>query len=112
MLSPEYLAGFFDGEGTFHIGKQLSKNGVWYPNCKIMLSQSGDNGLALLTEIQSHFGGRIYQHLSAGQHKATKAAYKLYWRKQEAIEFIPKLLPFLRLKKAEAEEVLKYLTRD
>lgn len=110
-MSPEYLAGFFDGAGTFYLGSQL-KNGKEYPHHTVLLSQSGDNGLILLEEIQQTYGGHIYEHLKAGQHKATKAAYKLYWRKAECAELIPKILPFLRLKKAEAETVLKYVTRN
>jgi hypothetical protein len=110
-MSPEYLAGFFDGEGTFHLGQQI-KNGKNYPHHTVMLSQSGEDGLKLLEEIQTQYGGKIYQHLRAGEHKATKPAYKLYWRKQEASQLIPQLLPFLRLKKTAAEQVLMYVTRN
>lgn len=110
-MSPEYLAGFFDGEGTFYIGKQL-KNSKVYPKAQVMVSQSGDNGLKLLKEIQSNYGGNIYQHLKPGQHKATKAAYKLYWNKKEAISLIEKLKPFLKLKLEEANLVYNYLTRE
>lgn len=60
QLSPEYLAGFFDGEGSFYIGKQY-KRGQEYPHCTILLSQSGDEGLKLLQQIQLQFGGNIYE---------------------------------------------------
>lgn len=109
-MSPEYLAGFFDGEGTFYIGKQI-KNGKEYPHATIMLSQSGEEGLKLLESIQKEYGGNIYQHLKPGQHKATKAAYKLYWNRVEGIKLIIKLEPFLILKKRAAQEVALYLTR-
>jgi transcriptional regulator len=77
-----------------------------------MVSQSGPEGLKLLEQIQYQFGGNIYEHLKAGQHKATKSAYKLYWNKQEAIKLIQQLLPYLILKKQCARDVLTYLTRD
>lgn len=109
-ISPEYLAGFFDGEGTFYIGKQM-KNGKEYPHASIMLSQSGNLGHNLLIDIQTQYGGNIYEHLKPGQHKATKSAYKLYWNKKEGIELIKQVLPHLRIKYTEAEEVLLYLTR-
>jgi hypothetical protein len=109
-LSPEYLAGFFDGEGTFQVNNQ-TKNGKTYRHHAVMLSQSGEDGLRLLEEIQAIYDGRIYQHLKAGQHKATKAAYKLYWRKDEATRLIPQLLPYLRLKREAAQEVFTYITR-
>lgn len=109
-MSPEYLAGFFDGEGTFYIGKQY-KNGKEYPHATVMLSQSGEEGLRLLERVQRAYGGNIYQHLKPGQHKATKAAYKLYWNKDEAIELINSISDYLILKQSVALEVLTYLTR-
>ena len=113
MISPEYLAGFFDGEGTFIISQSIKKStGVYYPKHTVMLSQSGEDGLALLTEIQKEDVGQIYQHLKFGDHKATKNAYKLYWRKQEAIALIPQLIPHLILKRKAAEEMMTYLTRS
>ncbi len=110
-LTIEYLAGFFDGEGTFYIGKQYSRNGKEYPHATIMLSQSGDRGLEILSEIQKKWGGFIYEHLKAGQHKATKSAYKLYWNKQEGVALIKELFPHLILKQEEAKIVLTYLQR-
>lgn len=109
-LSPQYLAGFFDGEGTFYIGKQL-KNGKEYPHATVLLSQSGDDGLRLLERIQMEYGGSIYLHLKPGQHKATKAAYKLYWNKEEAITLINEISDYLILKQVAALEVLTYLIR-
>lgn len=111
MIGVQYLAGFFDGEGTFYLGKQY-KNGVEYPKAQIMLSQSGDDGLDLLTKIQLQYGGNIYEHLKPGQHKATKSAYKLYWNKKEGIELCKTLIPHLIIKKEVAIAVLAYLTRE
>lgn len=111
MISNEYIAGFFDGEGTFYIGKQI-KNGKEYPHATIMLSQSGEEGLELLKQIQHELGGNIYQHLKVGEHKATKNAYKLYWNKEEGKYLCQSLIPHLILKRNAAEEVLKYLTRN
>jgi len=110
-MSPEYLAGFFDGEGTFYIGKQFKK-GKEYPHATVMLSQSGEDGLKLLQTIQEGYGGNIYEHLKPGQHKATKFAYKLYWNKKEAIKLINALLPWLILKYQAAFKVKQYLERD
>lgn len=111
-MSPEYLAGFFDGEGTFWLGEQTGKNGLQYGAFNVLLSQSGDDGLALLEQIQKEYGGKIYQHLRPGQYKATKSAYKLYWSRKEGIELIKILLPFLILKQEQAQKVLQYLERE
>jgi hypothetical protein len=110
MIEPAYLAGFFDGEGTFYIGWQ-KKNGKQYPKAQVMLSQSGEDGYNLLNRIQQEHGGTIYHHLKAGEYKATKDAFKIYWNKEEAIVLIERLLPFLILKQEAAKQVLQYLTR-
>jgi len=78
----------------------------------VLLSQSGEDGLRLLEEIQLSYGGNIYQHLKPGQHKATKAAYKLYWNREEAITLINAIGDYLILKQGVANEVLTYLTRN
>ena len=114
-ISPQYLAGFFDGEGCFYIGWQKAKhpeNKKFYPKAQVLLSQSGEDGLNLLEQIKADYGGNIYLHLRPGQHKAKKTAYKIWWNKEEAISLITQLLPYLILKKTEAEEVLQYLTRE
>ena len=114
MIDIQYLAGFFDGEGCFYLGIQKAKhpkNDKLYPKAQVMLSQSGEIGLQLLERIQIQYGGSLYTHLKPGQHKATKTAYKIYWNKSEAIELIKALLPYLIVKKTEAEQVLNYLTR-
>lgn len=110
-MSPEYLAGFFDGEGTFYLGYQ-KKNDKVYPKAQVLLAQSGKEGYELFENIQKEYGGSIYTHLVAGEHKATKDAYKMYWNKEEAILLIEKLLPFLIIKKEAAALVLIYLKRN
>lgn len=107
-----YVAGFFDGEGCFYLGTQKGRNGKNYPKAQILLSQSGSDGLAILQKIQERFGGNLYTHLVAGQHKATKDAYKLWWNKEEGKLLIHALLPYLIIKKQQALDVLKYLERN
>lgn len=111
QVSEEWLAGFWDGEGCFQIGKQI-KNGKEYKHASILLSQSGEDGKELLLEIQKQYGGNFYQHLKIGQHKATKNAYKLYWNKEEGKQLIRRIKDKLLLKKNQAEELLLYLERN
>jgi hypothetical protein len=115
VITPEYLAGFWDGEGCFYMGMQKAKhpdNKKLYPKAQVMLSQSGEDGLRLLEAVREQYGGTIYLHLKPGQHKAKKTAYKIWWNKEEAIKLINTLMPYLILKKTQAAEVLQYLTRD
>lgn len=111
MISLEWLGGFFDGEGCVQIGIQHHKNGKSYPCKRILLGQSGEDGLVILQQIQADYGGQIYHHLKPGQHKATKNAYKLYWRAEEGAKFLEQLIPHLKLKQKAAQEVLDYCRR-
>lgn len=112
LVTDEWLAGFFDGEGCFWLGSQVKKStGKRYPACRVIIGQSGENGKEVLEAIQTKHGGELYQHLAPGQHKATKSAYKLYWNAEEALALINTLLPHLLLKKEEAMEVKEYLER-
>lgn len=111
MITDDWLAGFLDGEGCFKVTTQ-TKNGKTYGHHSIMLSQSGPNGLQILQEIQTEYGGQLYHHLKPGQHKATKDAWKLYWRRDEGILFIQRIKDKLLLKRQDAETVLAYLERD
>lgn len=110
QLSLEWIAGFFDGEGCFHLGKQ-TKNGKEHPKFTVIIGQSGDNGKRVLEQIQKQLGGNLYLHLSPGQHKAKKEAYKLYWNAKEALVLIDAILPYLVLKKEEAQKVKQYIER-
>ena|ERR1700757_1252082 len=115
MIEPAYLAGFFDGEGTVKITYQKSKNpnsDKLYPHAHISIAQSGSDGLELLEKLRDQYGGNIYNHLSVGQYKATKPAYKLYWNKEEGARMLAQIIPYLRLKKQAAEEVFTYLIRN
>lgn len=106
----QYLAGFFDGEGCFYLGTQ-QKNGKSYPKAQILLSQSGEDGKRLLEAIQRQYGGSLYLHLKAGQHRATKDAWKLWWNAEEGVDLICQLLPHLILKQESAQKVLTYIMR-
>lgn len=106
-----WLAGFVDGEGCFKVTEQY-KNGRIYGHHSIMLSQSGDHGREVLQAIQAEYGGQLYLHLRAGEHKATKDAWKLYWRRDEGAIFIRRILDKLILKRQDAETVLAYIERE
>jgi hypothetical protein len=112
-LPIEWVAGFFDGEGCAKIGKQAkAKSGVVYPRASLMLSQSGEDGLVILEQIQKQFGGKIYHHLKVGEHKATKNAYKLYWNSEDGLAFLSQIIPYLRLKQHDARLVKEYYERN
>jgi hypothetical protein len=111
-LTPQYLAGFFDGEGTISVQWNRKKGtDKKYPHSTVLLSQSGEDGYNLLKEIQDQYGGKIYLHLRKGEYKATKNAWKLYWNKTEAIKMLQQIQPYLILKQQNAIVALEYLQR-
>jgi hypothetical protein len=109
-LTLQYLAGFFDGEGCAKMGT-AKKNGNSYPVARVLLGQSGPDGYSLLKSIVDIYGGNLYLHLRPGEHKATKNAWKLSFRKLEAIKFLTDIQPFLILKQEDVKKVLEHLTR-
>ena len=112
-LSLDWIAGFFDGEGHVSIGMQRHfKNGKLYGRKNIILGQSGPDGLEILKQIQLQCGGQLYHHLKPGEHKATKDAYKLYWKAEEGKKFLEQIIPHLKLKQKAALEVLDYIRRN
>ena len=91
-----YIAGFFDGEGCIHITKSQSSGGY---NLRVSISQRKKEPLI---EIQKIFGGKIYGN--------GKRAYA--WeagRKEIAYSFLIAVLPFLFLKKKQAQVGLMFL---
>lgn len=105
-----YIAGFFDGEGCVTISKQTER-----PNAK---RQNGRSRFALQVSLTQKsrdtldwvsllFGGRV------GFHQAKTIKFLCYrWtltKKKDQQIFLRAILPFLRLKKAQAEYALQYL---
>jgi hypothetical protein len=95
VLSKEYIAGFFDGEGSIGI----YTNGKIHLHLKVQLVQTDtDNGFAILNEIFNRFGGNLSRSISSsGRHK---------WNWQicsnPALEFLKWIKPCLRIKKDQA----------
>jgi len=86
MLTDEYIAGFFDGEGSVSI----STGG----RCSVAITQKNP---AVLYLIQSKFGGNVYQ-------KTSTFNECFHWRitgKEEVIRFLEAMLPICVCKKNE-----------
>jgi hypothetical protein len=88
MLTDEYIAGFFDGEGSISINAGGRSS--------VAITQKNPSVLYL---IQSRFGGNVYQ-------KTKKFNECFHWRisgKEEVIRFLEKMLPICVCKKQEIE---------
>ena len=98
-LSLEYLAGFFDGEGSISILKR-SKDKKWNVSHFLRISIGQKDG-ETLDRIKEDFGGNVYLVSRDNSHVWAISDYKAY-------EFIKILNPYLRYKKPQAELAIKF----
>lgn len=95
MLSNEYIAGFFDGEGCITLSNR---------QVKIDIVQKDDGILRLIQQI---FGGRIYRR------KATKIGGESFvlqlTRKEEQVRFLQAIQPYCFVKKHKVDIAIEFL---
>jgi len=100
MLSLDYLAGLFDGEGCINI----SHRGVSRGTARTMLRVSlGNTHGALLDAIQQQHGGLI--RTLKGRNKPV---YVLVWSDLKAENFLRVIRDRLVIKRAEADLAIEY----
>ena len=98
MPTVEWLAGFFDGEGTIDLTI------VKKTNCYFRLSIVQVH-LPTLQAIQNEFGGAISPKTAPISSKH-RQAWVIYWYSAPAHELLIKIRPFLITKRAEADFIL------
>jgi|GEM_PF-4159330 len=88
-----WIAGFFDGEGSIH----LTTNGC-------IQVRIYNKNIDALKFIQSKFpAGRIYKYNSC---------YNIRFNGKKALTFLEAILPYLKVRKKEAELAVEYLKND
>jgi len=98
-ISLEWLAGFFDGEGSITVVHSISKKHKQY-FLSVGLTQSNFD---VLDKIRREYGGNLYKKSKqTGRHQG----YELRWTSKAAIEFLSILAPYLVVKKPQAEIAL------
>jgi hypothetical protein len=108
MMSWEYIAGFFDGEG--HAALRTASNGAaWFAG----IGQSGKEGKQILEEIQEFL--RIHginSNLHADSHKGKFSKRDMYRltlsNRINVVGLLKKLIPFVHVKKATVQDILRY----
>ena len=96
-LSDQYIAGFFDGEG--HLGIQVnSKN-----RSHVLVASFSQSDRDVLERIQSVFGGVITPR------NRIHGGFQLWFRAKETEAMLKRLLPFLIVKRDEAEVSMRFL---
>jgi hypothetical protein len=104
-INIRWLAGFFDGEGSFYAfrrGRRNSKKFTWVPG--VNLSNTNRD---ILLEIQRQFGGNLVCNITSKSKKDHwKSEHQLMWLHRKAAPLIRLILPHLRLKTEQARLVL------
>ena len=102
MISNEYLAGFFDGEGCINITVRGKNNQV---TLRLMLVNTN---YELLAEIQEFHGGFLTRR-ERGIKAHWKALCCLTWAGGNAVNLLHNLRPHLRLKRKQAELAIEFV---
>lgn len=88
-----YAAGLFDGEGCVHIGRWIREGRMKY-HLSVLIAMTTTAPLGFMRE---RFGGRIR---IAAKSKKQQWEWRLY--SKEAVPFLLQVLPYLKVKDAEA----------
>lgn len=102
MLSLEYIAGLFDGEGHVSITATKRRSGT-DPKLTVRLTNTF---LPIIREIQHMYGGHIYKARKVKEHYLQ--VYVLSLTVEESKKFLSDILPFLHIKRDQATYALKF----
>jgi hypothetical protein len=109
MLTWQYIAGFFDGEGHVTMTHSVSLRSS---HIEVGISQSQERGRALFSEIQEWllpYGieCKIYRQKPRG---TLKQMYHLdFTGRENYTRFLHHVFPHLHIKKVETQDMLRYL---
>lgn len=102
-----WLAGFIDGEGAIYIDKVKRNTIYFYPEYHPVL-QVSNTYLPVMKALELKGFGHL--HTLFFNDDRRKTAYWIRMCKlQELRDFLPKLIPFLRVKKKQAVLLLEYV---
>jgi intein-encoded DNA endonuclease-like protein len=99
-----WLAGFVDGEGSITVSKRHDSG---YESYRVDLTIVNTN-YAALSEIRSTIGFGSLRERSRKGALGKKPCYELQFCKAQAREVIPLILPYLKVKKAQAQLLLEF----
>lgn len=109
-IERSYVAGFFDGEGclSFHIVSKNIRNFGERNHCFSPICLLTNNSKEILIYIQSFFGGKIYKKVRKS--KNHNIGWQLaFTSRRDVYNFLKEIVPFLKVKKYQAEIMLVYL---
>src|SRR3990167_458018 len=104
-----YFAGFFDGEGCICIASQGSKtrNGVIRKRYRLEVAVGSTNHW-IIEMMKFQFGGAVYTDRRDNHPKTHRPFWRWMICSNQAKVFLEEVLPFLTIKKAEADIAIKW----
>ena len=99
-----WLAGFIDGEGCVRISRDRTRHDNLSYTLSIQISQKDP---AILREIQANWGGSLYHK----QPERNGGVYNLQIKSRQGAVLLEALLPYLRVKRTQAELALGFQAR-
>lgn len=103
MVSLEYVAGFFDGEGTVLIQKASAKSHSGARYWLVISLYNTHKGV--MDKIQKVIGGHVIFHAGGA---VRKQHYRLALYTRQAYHLLKSLLPYLVVKKKQAEIAIAF----
>lgn len=100
-----YLAGLFDGEGCICIGKEKARGERPHPSYHLECSVSMCNEY-LPNLYRFSFGGSVFFYKD--RHPNHQPAWQWHISARKASGFLNTILPYLTIKKGEAELAIKF----
>jgi hypothetical protein len=115
-MSWEYIAGFFDGEGHVGLGRQKRCGDGHFSrgSPRVTMVQGLERGRTLLEEIQAFLASRginsvVQVHSEGSAHE--RRSYRLRITGFRGVtHFLLCVFPYLRIKKVEAQDLIRYAT--
>lgn len=106
MISNDYLAGFFDADGSVGIYNRTKTS----YQVNISIANSGHHGRIICNEIKNRFGGSVVEA------KSKKSTHRnvFWWRcssTPKVKEFLEEITPHLIIKKDQALATLEFVDR-
>lgn len=103
-----YLAGIIDGEGTIFIQKKLDKrveteSWTYWPRVQVCNTNE-----AVMQWIHQIFGGLLYKKERSHLKRNWKCQFEWYTKPSLIDELLPLLIPYLIIKKPQAEIMMKF----
>lgn len=100
-----YVAGLFDGEGTFTMSSLKRKGLPDYVFGEIYITNTNQE---IMSWLKDNFGGSI--RVSRYGEKGWKDCYKWFLSQKGRRQFIEQIIPFLIIKKKQASLLLELFT--